>query len=234
MDSFDTGNFKADGRGVKCECDLSWAAVKYWSEIKKRDGKNILFPWKSGLRLRKENCFYEPRQAGRMRVLCGEGAGGAHTPVLWELGWEMSPDMWQGEAAEAARVPPLSPPAAAACCAALSCAVPRACLAGIHPQGQNNIVPQPCLLPPPTACSHSLPRRGQGKVEILPGCFPSQALPFCLLNMYLSSPLPGVASLLSLYSCVILGVGHMNKCTLVGNESDLYNSWLVCSCCDVW
>lgn len=23
MDSFDAGNFKADGRGVKCECDLS-------------------------------------------------------------------------------------------------------------------------------------------------------------------------------------------------------------------
>lgn len=50
-----------------------------------------------------------------------------------------------------------------------------------------------CRLPllVPVSLSHC----GQGKVKILSGCFPSWALPFCLLNMYPSSLLPVGASL---------------------------------------
>lgn len=209
----------------------------------------MLFPWKSALRLRKENCFYEPRQAGRWgfcvgkelvvltRLCCGSLGRKCHPTCDRERQWKEAARCWLSPAWELQPVLPpcpLQPPGTQS--------LPGWAVPGIRPKERcpagaehcRALFPQPCLLAPPPACSHSLPHCGQGKVEILPGCFPSQALPFCLLNMYLSSLLPGVALLFSSYSCVILGVGHINKCTLVGNGSDLYNSWRVWSCCDVW
>lgn len=87
--------------------------------------------------------------------------------------------------------------------------------------------PQPCLLSPPTSSHLPAPS------------WPGQSEDFCLdafqaghYHSCLICCLKGL-HFLSQYSCVMHGAGHINKGTLVGDESDLYNSCRVWSCCDV-
>lgn len=134
------------------------------------------------IKTEKIGCFYEPRQAQRMRILCGKGAGAAHTPVLWEVGrkccrtcdmerqWKLSELCLLSPACELQHVvlPCLLKPQ-----------VPRACLhwalPGLHPRqecearsdalarAEHSHSPACCHLP---LVAISLPHCGQGKVKI--------------------------------------------------------------------
>lgn len=162
------------------------------------------------IKTEKMGCFYEPRQAQRMRVLCGKGAGAAHTPVLWEVGrkccracdmerqWKLSELCLLSPACELQHVLLpclLKPQVPRACTGLCQGSVPdRGLRPGAMPLQEQSI---PTALPAVT--SHLFPSPcptvARERWRFLSECFPSWALPFCLLHVYLSPLFPRVASL---------------------------------------